>query len=597
MGERLDGRTTQTIKTRTMTFRTKLLWVSSLTIAGAVALVTGAVSASARQTFERVDEDRRKGLLGQFEKEMQAQGRDVESRVERAAAGESVSRIAIEANRGQDFSGFVDEARSLADAQALDFLDIFQQDGSIISNADSPARFNYPLNWLISPQERNSPKAFLTRIANGDTNPVVLAAVRQVSAGDKKIFLIGGKALGSPFLSSLGGAPGLRAMLWLSPGDLLDANGPADVPPGLRTLLARVQQTRHASTANLAQESIVAQPLLHGDVFLGALLVATSRREQQSLERSILQTGLIVAATGICLGVLMGWWTTARVTRPVAQLVSGVHAVAGGDWSTRVSVSSQDEIGQLAEAFNKMTEQLLEQRDRTLQAERVASWRELARRLAHELKNPLFPLQITIENLQRARDQHPDQFDEVFRESTATLLAELQQLKQIIAQFSDFAKMPKPEIETVDANSVVRDVLKLFEAQFQANGRPRIEPVLDLAEGELKIPADALQLSRALRNLILNAMDAMPEGGRLRIRTQRLEDGARIEVEDSGQGLTEEECARLFTPYYSTKRHGTGLGLAIVQSVVADHHGKISVSGRPGHGATFTIDLPSRREA
>jgi nitrogen fixation/metabolism regulation signal transduction histidine kinase len=453
------------------------------------------------------------------------------------------------------------------------------------------------LNWLISPQERNSPKAFLTRIANGDTNPVVLAAVRQVSAGDKKIFLIGGKALGSPFLSSLGGAPGLRAMLWLSPGDLLDANGPADVPPGLRTLLARVQQTRHASTANLAQESIVAQPLLHGDVFLGALLVATSRREQQSLERSILQTGLIVAATGICLGVLMGWWTTARVTRPVAQLVSGVHAVAGGDWSTRVSVSSQDEIGQLAEAFNKMTEQLLEQRDRTLQAERVASWRELARRLAHELKNPLFPLQITIENLQRARDQHPDQFDEVFRESTATLLAELQQLKQIIAQFSDFAKMPKPEIETVDANSVVRDVLKLFEAQFQANGRPRIEPVLDLAEGELKIPADALQLSRALRNLILNAMDAMPEGGRLRIRTQRLEDGARIEVEDSGQGLTEEECARLFTPYYSTKRHGTGLGLAIVQSVVADHHGKISVSGRPGHGATFTIDLPSRREA
>jgi signal transduction histidine kinase len=597
MGERLDGRTTQTIKTRTMTFRTKLLWVSSLTIAGAVALVTGAVSASARQTFERVDEDRRKGLLGQFEKEMQAQGRDVESRVERAAAAESVSRIAIEANRGQDFSGFVDEARSLADAQALDFLDIFQQDGSIISNADSPARFNYPLNWLISPQERNSPKAFLTRIANGDTNPVVLAAVRQVSAGDKKIFLIGGKALGSPFLSSLGGAPGLRAMLWLSPGDLLDANGPADVPPGLRTLLARVQQTRHASTANLAQESIVAQPLLHGDVFLGALLVATSRREQQSLERSILQTGLIVAATGICLGVLMGWWTTARVTRPVAQLVSGVHAVAGGDWSTRVSVSSQDEIGQLAEAFNKMTEQLLEQRDRTLQAERVASWRELARRLAHELKNPLFPLQITIENLQRARDQHPDQFDEVFRESTATLLAELQQLKQIIAQFSDFAKMPKPEIETVDANSVVRDVLKLFEAQFQANGRPRIEPVLDLAEGELKIPADALQLSRALRNLILNAMDAMPEGGRLRIRTQRLEDGARIEVEDSGQGLTEEECARLFTPYYSTKRHGTGLGLAIVQSVVADHHGKISVSGRPGHGATFTIDLPSRREA
>ncbi len=581
-----------------MTFRTKLLWVSTLTIAGAVALVTGAVSVSARRTFERVDEDRRKGLLAQFEKEMEAQGRDVEGQVARAAAAESVSRIAIEANRPQpDFSTYVDEARSLADAQALDFLDIVQQDGAIISNADSPARFGYRLNWLVSPAEQASRKAFLTRIADGETNPVVLAAAREVSAGDQKIFLIGAKALGSPFLVSLGGAPGVRAMLWLAPGDLLDANGSAAVPPGLRSLLSAVQQTRREATATVDDESIVAQPLLHDGDFLGALLVGTSLRERQALERSILKTGLIVAASGICLGVLIGWWTTARVTRPVAQLVSGVQSVAGGDWSTRVAVSSHDEIGQLAEAFNKMTGQLIEQRDRTLQAERVASWRELARRLAHELKNPLFPLQITIENLRQAHERHPDQFDEVFRESTTTLLAELQQLKQIIAQFSDFAKMPKPEIENVDANAVIRDVLKLFEAQFVAEGRPRIEPVLDLASGPLPVPADPVQLSRALRNLILNAMDAMPAGGGLRIHTERLEEGVRIQVQDSGQGLTEEECARLFTPYYTTKRHGTGLGLAIVQSVVADHQGRISVSGQPGQGATFTIDLPLRREA
>jgi two-component system nitrogen regulation sensor histidine kinase NtrY len=581
-----------------MTFRTKLLWVSSLTIAGAVALVTGAVSASARRTFERVDQDRRNGLVYQFRNEMDAQGRDVESRVDRAAAADSVSRIAIEANRAQpDFSSYVDEARALADAQALDFLDIVQQDGAIISNADSPARFRYQLNWLLSPEEWKSGQAFLTRIANGDTNPVVLASVHQVSAGNQKIFVVGAKALGSPFLASLGGAPGLRAMLWLSPGGLLDVNGNLSVSPDLRRLLDRVQETRRDSTAMSAQESIVATPLLHGDTFLGALLVGASLREQQALESSILQTGLLVGATGIFLGVLIGWWTTARVTRPVAQLVSGVHALAGGDWTTRVSVSSHDEIGQLAEAFNKMTEQLIEQRDRTLQAERVASWRELARRLAHELKNPLFPLQITIENLQRARDRHPEQFEEVFRESTATLLAELHQLKLIVGQFSDFAKMPKPEIETIDANAVVRDVMKLFDAQFEANGSPRIEPILELAGEPLTVPADPVQLSRALRNLVLNAMDAMPEGGQLRIRTQRLEDGVRVQVADSGQGLTEEECARLFTPYYTTKRHGTGLGLAIVQSVVADHQGRISVSGRPGQGATFTIDLPLRRES
>jgi nitrogen fixation/metabolism regulation signal transduction histidine kinase len=242
-----------------------------------------------------------------------------------------------------------------------------------------------------------------------------------------------------------------------------------------------------------------------------------------------------------------------------------------------------------------MTEQLIEQRDRAVQAERVAAWRELARRLAHELKNPLFPLQITVENLQRARDRYPDQFDEVFRESTATLLGELANLRRIVGQFSDFAKMPRPEFESVNANAVVRDVMKLFEAQVLADGRPHIETVLDLADTDVIVPADPMQLGQALRNLVLNAMDAMPDGGELKIRTGRTDGHVRIQVADSGKGLTEEECARLFTPYYTTKRHGTGLGLAIVQSVVADHNGRISVAARPGEGAMFTIDLPVSR--
>ena len=113
----------------------------------------------------------------------------------------------------------------------------------------------------------------------------------------------------------------------------------------------------------------------------------------------------------------------------------------------------------------------MEQRDRMIQAERVAAWRELARRLAHELKNPLFPLQITIENLQRSRDASPEQFDEVFRESTSTLLAELGHLKTIIGRFSDFAKMPAPQLEPVDVNQIAREVIQLFEAQLQAPGQ------------------------------------------------------------------------------------------------------------------------------
>jgi nitrogen fixation/metabolism regulation signal transduction histidine kinase len=225
-----------------------------------------------------------------------------------------------------------------------------------------------------------------------------------------------------------------------------------------------------------------------------------------------------------------------------------------------------------------------------IQAERVAAWRELARRLAHELKNPLFPLQITIENLQRARET--PQFEEVFRESTTTLLAELDNLKTIVGRFSDFAKMPAPELEPTDLNGMVREVVKLFEAQIHAPGRPPVDVKLELDQNLASIEADPDQMRRALRNLILNALDAVPaEGARLTIRTQNLDGKVALEVSDNGAGLTPEECERLFTPYYTTKQHGTGLGLAIVQSVVSDHRGTITVHSEPGKGATFRIEL------
>jgi two-component system nitrogen regulation sensor histidine kinase NtrY len=255
-------------------------------------------------------------------------------------------------------------------------------------------------------------------------------------------------------------------------------------------------------------------------------------------------------------------------------------------------VMSQDEVGRLAEAFNHMTGQLTDQRDRLVQTERVAAWRELARRLAHELKNPLFPLQITVENLLRARQVGGEQFDEVFQESTGTLLAELNSLRVIIGRFSDFAKMPVPQLQSVNVNEIVTASMKVFDAQLSAPGKPRIAKQVEVDSDIGEIQADFELLQRAVQNLILNAIDAMPAGGMLTVRTTSLEDGVKLEVSDTGTGLTPEECERLFTPYYTTKQHGTGLGLAVVQSVVSDHHGRISVESEPGKGTTFQIILP-----
>jgi signal transduction histidine kinase len=182
------------------------------------------------------------------------------------------------------------------------------------------------------------------------------------------------------------------------------------------------------------------------------------------------------------------------------------------------------------------------------------------------------------------------EFDEVFRESTATLGTEIANLKTIIARFSDFSKMPKPELERIDARDVVNRVRALYEGA--APSSEQIDFLIEQPDAPLPIEADPELLHRALSNLVLNAMDAMPDGGALTIATRSAGDKIEMRVADTGKGLTPEECERLFTPYYTTKQYGTGLGLAIVQSVVADHAGTIAVESRPGGGTTFTITLP-----
>jgi signal transduction histidine kinase len=155
--------------------------------------------------------------------------------------------------------------------------------------------------------------------------------------------------------------------------------------------------------------------------------------------------------------------------------------------------------------------------------------------------------------------------------------------------------MPPPEFFRVDINDAIRSAVRLFEPQFHEVGKPTIATEYFLKENLLDIDGDPELLHKAFQNLVLNALDAMPAGGVLTFRTMETQSGVRIEVSDTGKGLTPEECSRLFTPYYTTKQQGTGLGLAIVQSVVSDHRGTISVASEEGHGTTFRIELPRRQ--
>ncbi len=297
-----------------------------------------------------------------------------------------------------------------------------------------------------------------------------------------------------------------------------------------------------------------------------------------------------LALAALLLTLLLGFLVAKRITRDLDFLVDGAHAVARGELDHQVQTRSDDEVGEVAEALNTMMVELADSKERLMMAERVAAWQEIARRLAHEIKNPLTPIQMSMETLRKTYQKKHPSFDEIFEESTATVLEEAGRLKRIVAEFSEFARMPKPNKVSLDVGALITAQLSLYA------GSARIEK--HLADTLPQIQGDKDTLSQLILNLIENARDAtrdVPEGA-VGVTTEVSREGraVAIHVDDNGPGVSGEARDKLFTPYYTTKHAhgGTGLGLAIAHRIVSDHHGKISVGQSPMGGARFSVELP-----
>jgi nitrogen fixation/metabolism regulation signal transduction histidine kinase len=309
------------------------------------------------------------------------------------------------------------------------------------------------------------------------------------------------------------------------------------------------------------------------------------------LRRYIIIVTCVLVALLIVASAVISRLLARRISHPITELAHATERIAKGDLEHRVRVNARDEIQSLVSDFNKMTEELLENKRNLIRAERIAAWRDFARRLAHEIKNPLTPIEIAIFRIKKRLDGQvaeadPQKDKQVIAESLDSILKEVAALKNIAQEFSAFAKLPEPKLESLNPNDTITSVLELYASSAQ-----RVKVRTSLADGLPRVQADRDQLRSVVANLIKNAFEAMPEGGTLTVTTSLAAGSIHIEIADTGPGIPDEIKEKIFDPYFTTKSTGTGIGLALAYRILADHRAKIGF--KTGEtGTTFLVDLP-----
>jgi len=303
---------------------------------------------------------------------------------------------------------------------------------------------------------------------------------------------------------------------------------------------------------------------------------------------TLLRALLTAGAVGLLLALVAGFLFARGITRPVEALTEGVRSVAGGALDTRVAAAGSGEVRVLMDAFNRMTEDLGHATRALRAAEQAAAWEGVARSLAHELRNPLTPLQMSLETLLAARKARDPRFEALFVESAPAMLEEVERLRRTIDAFARFARLPAARLEPLDLTRWTEQTLGLAAARPGVTVRWEPGP-------PLPVRADRDQLAQLLHNLVRNAEEAMPSGGQVTVRTRDESGRAVLEVEDTGPGIPVDARARVLEPGVTTKADGTGLGLALGARIAQGHGGTLEVDTGAGGGAMLRLRIP--REA
>jgi nitrogen fixation/metabolism regulation signal transduction histidine kinase len=310
-------------------------------------------------------------------------------------------------------------------------------------------------------------------------------------------------------------------------------------------------------------------------------IFAELKLTRRSLTESFFFPFIIIYAVCLVIALGLALLMAERMADPIRRLARGTAKVAEGDWNYRLDVEAGGETGRLVDAFNAMVGRLESQHRRLTDLEKMATWREMARHLAHEIKNPLLPIRLTVEELRDQYNGDNAAYKEMLEDSARVVGDELGSLQKLVKEFSTFAKMPDMTPAPGSLEALARDVTQMY---------PQVESSVEAAESLPEFPFDPDQIRRVLVNLFDNA--ASVGATRVRIALGRADGEAVLTFADNGPGIAADMLGRIFDPYFTTRREGTGLGLAMVKKIVLLHGGEITAASREGEGVTFDIRLP-----
>ena len=330
----------------------------------------------------------------------------------------------------------------------------------------------------------------------------------------------------------------------------------------------------------------------------GIVTVALTNRQQEieqqidELDRRVL-SGFVLFSL---LGAALGYWMAERIADPVNRLTRATRRIARGDLDARIAATSSDELGRLVGDFNRMAEDLKRQRTELERTQRLEAWADMARQVAHDIKNPLTPIQLSAEHALRVNSDRGRPLSPVLDDCVNAILSQVKLLRQIAAEFSSFASSPTPRPESSSVSALIEEVVEPYRSGLASRVAIDVQAPADLPA----LTIDRTLFARALTNVIENALHAMPGLGHLTIAVRpgaAVLAGSRravvvVEITDTGVGMDQEALDRIFEPYFSTKATGTGLGLTIARRNVELNGGTIDVRSGRGIGTTVTITLP-----